>query len=88
MLPKQLYSVLDVEHRGSMHLRTPDTGDAKGTPNRKEDTQTKQAQREPGGLGSRQPGCPESGSGHSIPFLAPAGAIMELRSPTQGREEM
>lgn len=59
--PMQLDSVLEVEHRGSTHLRTPDTCGAKGTPNRKEAAQTKQAEVEPGGPGSTRLRCQGQG---------------------------
>lgn len=75
ILPVQLDSVLEVEHRGSTHLRTPDPCDAKETPTRKEAVQTNQAQMEPGGLGSRLPRCQTRAQCLSQnSFLVPAGA--------------
>lgn len=41
----QLDSVLEVEHRGSMHLRTPDSCDAKGKPPKKEAGETNRQTR-------------------------------------------
>lgn len=39
-MPMQLDSFLEVEHKGSMHLRTPDSCDAKGKPPKKEAGET------------------------------------------------
>lgn len=77
--PMQLDSVLEVEHRGSTHLRTPDTCGAKGTPNRKEAAQTKQA--EVGGAG--RPGqhtaqVPGSGPGTVSAPEAPSWFLLAL----------
>lgn len=81
-------SVLEVEHRGSTCLRTPEPCDAKGTPNRKEAAQTDQAQIETGGLDSRQPRVRVRTQCLSQkPLLIPAGAITELRGHRQRREE-